>query len=106
MTYQIKALGLVNIDLGTENFFRNIRAQKGPREVGLEMISEKLLLHPHGSLCAGYAKSYFAHLLYLLLVSLKLSNLSNIICVQNDCGSYLYLHIIDIMNSKFSCDKN
>ena len=31
------------------------------------MKSEKLPFHPHGSLRAGYAKCYFAHLLYNLI---------------------------------------
>ena len=31
------------------------------------MKSEKFLFHPHGSLCAGDAKCYFAHLLYFLI---------------------------------------
>ena len=30
------------------------------------MISEKSLFHPHGPLRAGYAKCYFAHLLYFI----------------------------------------
>ena len=33
---------------------------------GLEIISEKSILHPHGLLRAGYPKCYFAHLLYII----------------------------------------
>ena len=65
MTYQIKVLGLFKINLGTKNFFSNVRALKrlGGGE-GLEMIREKSLFHPHGSIRAGYAKCYFSHLLH------------------------------------------
>ena len=34
------------------------------------MTSEKSLFHPHGSLCAGYAKCNFAHLLYSYFLQL------------------------------------
>ena len=67
VTYQIKPLGLVGTNLATKNFFWNIRARKGPEGWGgVEKISEKPLFHPHGLLCAWYAKCYFAYLLYYL----------------------------------------
>ena len=49
MTYQIKALGLVNINLGTKNFFE-IPEPKKAQGGGVEMIR---LFNPHGSLRAG-----------------------------------------------------
>ena len=58
MTYQIKAFGLVNIDLGTKNFFEILEPKK-PKGVGMvEMISEKSFFHPHGLLHAGSAKTH------------------------------------------------
>ena len=46
-----------------QHFFEILEFEKAPRGGGLEMISEKSLFHPHGSLRAGYAKWYTAHLL-------------------------------------------
>ena len=67
VTYQIKPCGLVSTNLPAKNFFEILEAEKARGGGGLEMRSEKLPFHLHGLLRAGYAKCYFAHLLYLLV---------------------------------------
>ena len=69
VTYQIKPLGLVSTNLATKNFFEILDPEKVQGGGGLEMISEKSLFYPHGSLRTEYAKCYFAHLLYCLEIS-------------------------------------
>ena len=69
MTYQIKPRGLVSTNLTTKHFFWNIRARKGPKRGGENKNDEFKILpfYPHSLLRAGYAKCYFAHLLYLFI---------------------------------------
>ena len=87
MTYQIKPRGLVSTNLSTKNFFFEIiEAEKTRGRGGLEMKSEKLPFHPHGSLRAGYAKCYFAHLLYYLFWK-------NWQCSVSFCSHFLCLNI-------------